>query len=79
MKTRHEAKEMAEKIQDEADNLPDQNFFGDSNEGAKLEHYAWVRALEAYASKKVLPEGNDLLEVRNWITEDQWSVLEDYE
>jgi hypothetical protein len=78
MKTKEEALAMAVIIDDEAQNLPDRNFFGEDNTEAKEESYAWVAALKEYASTGIVPDDDESVEVRYWITGEGWSPLEDY-
>jgi len=80
-KTANEARQLADVIKEEADGLPDVDFFGGSNEEAKAESYAWAKALELYAADGTVPgpDCDKLLEVRIWITGEGWSCLSDYE
>lgn len=71
MKTRDEARKMAEMLRAEADSLPDYSLFGDSNEEAKQESYGWASALELYAggaSEAVVIASDDTGEVWAWLT-----------
>lgn len=81
MKTTKQALKMAETIDKEANELPDENFFGDSNISEIEKSRAWAFALREYVVNGTIPEkDNDYLaEVRSWITGEEWSALKDYE
>ena len=80
MKTVNEALRLATVIEKEVNDLPDLNYFGDSNRQQKEQSLAWAFALRKYASDGTIPlDGDDLLEVRYWITDEGWSALSDYE
>ena len=81
MKTASEALKMATTIEKEMNELPDQNFFGDSNLPEIEKSRGWAKALKEYAQRGTIPgkDDDDLVEVRSWITGEEWSALEDYE
>ncbi len=79
MKTTQQALALANVVEREANDLPDQNFFGDSNQEEKERSRAWAEALRDYAQNGVIPDDDTLLEVRYWITDEGWSALNDYE
>ncbi len=79
MKTVRQALNLAAVIEKEVNGLPDLNYFGDSNQKQKEQSRAWAWALRNYAQRGTIPDADDNLEVRNWITGTQWSALSDYE
>ena len=79
MKTAEEARKMGTILNDEAENLPNHNLFGDSNLEAKTESLSWAKSLLHYSETGTIPDKEDNPEVYNWVTGKKWSALEDYE
>ncbi len=79
MKTTKQALKMAATIEKEMNELPEQNFFGDSNLPEIEKSRDWIFALREYAQNGTIPDTIEMVEVRYWITDEGWSPLEDYE
>lgn len=78
VKTHDEIRAMAQKIRDEANNLPAENIFGESNVMEKQEAFNWARELERATAGLEIDEG-EWPEVYRWLYGTGWSALEDYD